>query len=173
MNSGICIQRQDRNSLAMKATPDGLVVLVPLDIDIESPHVQSFIQSGLAKLRGSERKGMCESLTTDDLRSLVTTWSDRIGVEVNRVQIRPMRHKWASCSRVGTLTLASDLLGLPQDLVEYVICHDLLHLKIPDHGKGFRALMNAYMPDWRDRERRLAAWMVTGGRAVKPLPTTS
>jgi len=54
--------------------------------------------------------------------------------------------------------LASDLLLVPRDLVEYVICHDLVHLRVPDHGKGFEAMINGYMPDWQERERRLAAW---------------
>jgi predicted metal-dependent hydrolase len=81
-------------------------------------------------------------------------------VPVAGLQIRKMRTKWASCSSQGTLTLAADLLSLPRDLAEYVICHDLVHLKIPDHGKGFRALMNGYMPDWREREPRLAAWVL-------------
>jgi predicted metal-dependent hydrolase len=40
--------------------------------------------------------------------------------------------------------LNADVLSLPPDLVDYVICHDLLHLKIPDHGKGFQAMMGSY-----------------------------
>jgi len=51
-------------------------------------------------------------------------------------------------------------VNLTEDLAEYAVCHDLFHLKIPDHGKGFRALMNAYIPDWREREERLAAWVL-------------
>lgn len=66
-----------------------------------------------------------------------------------------MRNKWASVSTAGTLTLASDLLDLPREVVEYVVVHELLHIRIPDHGKGWQVSMSSYMPDWRERERRL------------------
>ncbi len=163
MNSEIRVQRQDRKALALKATPDGLVVLVPDDVDVGSPRVQRFVESGLAALEAQGPEAVSEPLTAQELRGLVSDWSTRIGVQVTRVRIRHMRHKWASCSARGTLTLASDVVNLPPDLVEYVICHDLLHLKVPDHGKGFRALMNGYMPDWQDRQVRLAGWVLGVG----------
>jgi predicted metal-dependent hydrolase len=66
-----------------------------------------------------------------------------------------MRRKWASFSSKGSLTLATDLLVHPVGLVEYAICHELLHQRLPDHNKGFQAMLAAWMPDWRERERRL------------------
>ena len=48
---------------------------------------------------------------------------------------------------------------LPPDLVDYVLCHDLLHLRVPDHSKGFRVMMGCYIPDWRKRELALAGWL--------------
>lgn len=77
------------------------------------------------------------------------------GATVRRVQVRLMRRKWASFSSKGSLTLATDLLVHPVDLVEYAICHELLHQRLPDHNKGFQAMLAAWMPDWRERERRL------------------
>ena len=43
---------------------------------------------------------------------------------------------------------------------------DLVHLKIPDHGRGFRALMGCHLPDWQERQRRLARWVVAGGQGT-------
>jgi predicted metal-dependent hydrolase len=45
---------------------------------------------------------------------------------------------------------------------EYVVCHELMHLRVPTHGKGWQALMGAYLPGWRARERRLAGWVLRG-----------
>ena len=45
---------------------------------------------------------------------------------------------------------------------EYVICHELVHLRVPEHGKGWQALMGVYLPGWRERERRLAGWVLPG-----------
>jgi len=154
-------RHQQRQSLAMKVTPDGVVVLLPHGLDADSPQVRAFVQTGLQKLQTLEASETSEILA-EDLKTLVADWSERIGVTVQRVQVRAMRRKWASCSSRGTLTLSAHLLRLPHDLVEYVICHELVHLRVPEHGKGWQALMGAYLPDWRERERRLAGWVLPG-----------
>jgi len=51
-----------------------------------------------------------------------------------------MRTKWASLSTAGRLTLATDLLCLPRELVEFVIVHELVHFLAPNHGKVFKGL---------------------------------
>jgi len=72
-----------------------------------------------------------------------------------------MRTKWASCSRKGRLTFDAGLLGAERDFGEYVIVHELLHLRVANHGPVFSALLTAYLPDWRRRaalgRRTLAA----------------
>lgn len=159
-------RHQRRKTLAMKVTPDGVVVLLPQGLDPESAQVRDFVQTGLQKLQTSEVSETSQ-VSAQDVQALVADWAQRIGGEVRRVQVRAMRRKWASCSSQGTLTLSSDLLCLPRDLVEYVICHELLHLRLPEHSKGWQAMMGAYLPDWRERERRLAGWvMLTGERNI-------
>jgi hypothetical protein len=153
-------RHQQRQSLAMKVTPDGVVVLLPSALDADSPQVRTFVQTGLRKLPEPQPVPPDERLTRAEVRALVADWAERIGVTVRRVQVRGMRRKWASCSSWGTLTLSTDLLRLPRDLVEYVVCHELLHLRVPEHGKGWQALMGVYLPDWRERDRRLAGWVV-------------
>jgi len=59
-----------------------------------------------------------------------------------------MRRKWASCSSSGIVTFSLDLLTQPARLREYVIVHELLHLKVPNHGKLFKSLLRAYLPDY-------------------------
>ena len=162
MKYDICIQQQERKSLAMKVTSDGVVVLLPHGLDADSPQVRIFVQAGLQKLPEPQPVPPGERLTSAEVHALVADWSERIGVTVRRVQVRAMRRKWASCSSRGTLTLSADLLHLPRDLVEYVVCHELVHLRVPEHGKGWQALMGAYLPGWRERERRLAGWVLRG-----------
>jgi hypothetical protein len=161
MKPDILIQRRPRRTLALKATPRGLIASIPCNLDPDSPHVLRFIEAGLGKLnQTSEVSETSEVFTHVDLRARVDEWSECLGVTVHRVQVRPMRNKWASCSSNGILTLNLDLLHLPLDLVDYVLCHDLLHLKISNHGKAFRAMMGCHLPDWRDREMRLAGWIM-------------
>jgi type I restriction-modification system DNA methylase subunit len=63
------------------------------------------------------------------------------------------------CCGSGGLLIKSQL-HLPHDLVEYVICHELVHVRVPEHGKGWQALMGIYLPDWREREQHLAGWVL-------------
>lgn len=74
---------------------------------------------------------------------------------MGQIHVRAMRSKWASMSTGGRLTLNAELLDLPQSLGEYVIVHELVHLLAPNHGKVFKSFLLAYLPDWRERERRL------------------
>jgi predicted metal-dependent hydrolase len=60
-----------------------------------------------------------------------------------------MTRKWASCSSKGRVTFNSDLFHEPYRFQEFVIVHELLHLKISNHGKLFKSLLNAYLPNSR------------------------
>jgi hypothetical protein len=163
MTYDVHIQHQPRQSLAMKVTPGGVQVLIPEHVGTDSADVQDFIQAGLGRLRHPEPVRAGERLSREDVLALVETWAARLGVGVKRVQLRAMRNKWGSISTAGTLTLASDLLDMPRRLVEYVICHELLHLKTPTHNKVYRLLLSQHVPDWGERERELGRWALAGG----------
>jgi predicted metal-dependent hydrolase len=76
-----------------------------------------------------------------------------------------MTTKWASCSSAGRLTFSADLLQEDRPFQEFVIVHELLHCLVPNHGKLFKSLLNAYLPGWertaRGRTRHsLRRWTV-------------
>ncbi|MEB3361735.1 MAG: M48 family metallopeptidase [Synechococcaceae cyanobacterium] len=85
----------------------------------------------------------------------VRDWAHKLGVTVAWLAVRPMRHKWASCSSGGQLHFNTDLLQLDPELWDVVIVHELLHLSIPNHGKLWKALMSAHLGDWEAAEQRL------------------
>ena len=66
-----------------------------------------------------------------------------------------MRSQWGSCSIEGKISLNTHLLKTPPALIDYVILHELCHLRHHNHGKRFYALMTKHMPDWQDRRREL------------------
>ena len=94
----------------------------------------------------------------EDLRWAVRNWAARIGVKPARIQVRAMQTKWASISTNGSMTLDLDLLRIPQELGEFVIVHELVHLLAPNHGRVFKSFMHAYMPDWETREKQLQTY---------------
>ena len=65
------------------------------------------------------------------------------------IRVQDMRRKWGSCSSAGTVTLASDLVDQEPRFQDFVIAHELLHLRVRNHGRLFKALMSVHVPDWR------------------------
>ena len=85
----------------------------------------------------------------------VRHWAQQLEVPIAWLAVRPMRHKWASCSTSGHLHFSADLLPLDSDLWDYVIVHELLHLSVPNHGRLWKALMRAHLGDWEAAAARL------------------
>jgi len=90
------------------------------------------------------------------LRQRALALADRLRLKPRIIRIQEMRRKWGSCSSTGAVTLARDLADVKPDFQYFVILHELLHLRVPKHGRLFRALMASYVPGWRqhDAERR-------------------
>jgi predicted metal-dependent hydrolase len=84
-------------------------------------------------------------ITRLQLEVEVMAWAKRLEVDSFEIRIRPMPRKWASCSARGRITLDVDLLGQPEPFRREVILHELLHLKVPNHGPLFRALLSTYL----------------------------
>jgi predicted metal-dependent hydrolase len=86
-----------------------------------------------------------ESIPEEIFKAEVRAWAKRIGVEPKSITLRPMKRKWGSCSSRGNLSFDTALLSQPADFRRKVIVHDLIHLKVPNHGKLFKALEKAYL----------------------------
>jgi predicted metal-dependent hydrolase len=78
------------------------------------------------------------SVTASDaietFRDEVRRWAARIGVEAREIRVRAMKRKWASASTAGRLTFNEELLGQRQERRAEVIVHELVHLKVGNHG---------------------------------------
>jgi len=88
-------------------------------------------------------------------RERVEWWASHLEVRARAVTLRRMQNKWASCSTAGRLTFEVDLLSQPPDVQDYVIVHELLHLRVPNHGKLWKSLMRAHLGDYEALEHRL------------------
>ncbi|MBN9519474.1 M48 family metallopeptidase [bacterium] len=84
-------------------------------------------------------------LSREAFRDEVAGWVSTMKVEPKEVHVRPMSRKWGSCSTTGRVTFDAGLLEQPAEFRRQVIVHELLHLKVPNHGKLFRALLKAYL----------------------------
>lgn len=82
---------------------------------------------------------------TERFRAEVAAWAIKLKVAPAQVRVQAMTRKWASCSTTGRITFSRDLLRRPRLFRDYVIAHELLHLRIPNHGKLFRTTLALYL----------------------------
>lgn len=100
--------------------------------------------SGVSKLRRRS-----SPYPAQELRCRAQAWAVKLRVNPRVIRIQAMRHKWGSCSSAGTVTLASLLLDESPQFQDYVIVHELLHLRSERHGRLFKALLSVHVPGWR------------------------
>jgi predicted metal-dependent hydrolase len=93
-----------------------------------------------------------DAVPKEVFKAEVAAWAKRIGVEPKQLHVRPMSRKWGSCSTAGRVTFDAGLLTQPAAFRREVIVHELLHLKVPNHGMLFKALLRAYLGEYRDGE---------------------
>jgi len=155
------VRRQKRRSLMMRRTYHAIEVFIPHWLHKDHNDVRAFIEEGLAKLDDLPPLPQREEITTpDELRAMVREWAVRMGVQPKRITLRAMTRKWGSCSSRDNVTLNTALCYVPRRLAEYVIVHELAHLIELNHGPKFKALMDAYLPDWREREKEINTYPV-------------
>jgi predicted metal-dependent hydrolase len=100
---------------------------------------------------------MSNNEAREQFKVRVRAWAQKLDVQAHAIYIRPMSRKWASCSTAGTLSFNAELVGMEQELGDYVIVHELLHFHVPNHGKLWKMLMRVHLGEYELMEARLRA----------------
>lgn len=86
----------------------------------------------------------------------IAKWEGKLKVKVRRYFLQRMKTKWGACNhRRGTLRFNTELIKKPADLVEYVVVHEMTHLREPHHNEAFKALLAKHFPGWREARAEL------------------
>jgi hypothetical protein len=78
-----------------------------------------------------------------------------LGLPNPQLTVRAMRSRWGSCDADNRITLNIKLILVPETLIDYVIYHEMCHLKEHHHGRAFYHLLDRVLPEWRERKRKL------------------
>ena len=116
---------------------------------------------GILQLRGptaSLRPAMRQWLlraARDRLAPRLSGWSASTGIPYSRLSIRRQRSRWGSCSARGTISLNACLLFQRSEVVDYLIVHELMHVRHMNHSARFWQAVERQCPDWRALDREL------------------
>ncbi|HEU0051050.1 MAG TPA: SprT family zinc-dependent metalloprotease [Patescibacteria group bacterium] len=96
-----------------------------------------------------------KSRALDFVQQKIAQWNAAYRFPFKRVRIKNHKTKWGSCSCRGFLNFNFKILYLPEPLVDYLIVHELCHLREMNHGSRFWRLVEQTIPDYKERRRKL------------------
>ena len=149
--------------------PAGVLVTAPTrvskrEIDRFVTSKEAWIQSHLSQLPAEKppmRPAKRERLRRRS-RIVVDTMLGRVNkfyrFSYKRVFIRDVSSRWGSCSESGNLNFSLKACLLPEPLLEYLVTHEVCHLREMNHSERFWALVARTLPDYRERRRKLRSW---------------
>ena len=101
------------------------------------------------------RRKQNRELARQRITRRVEYFAPLVGVTYNRIFIKEQKTRWGSCSSLGNLNFNWKLILLNEELLDYVVVHELAHRKQMNHSPTFWAEVERVLPDYRERRRRL------------------
>jgi predicted metal-dependent hydrolase len=125
-------------------------------------HINLYVRSGatLEKKEEVMREWYREELKLI-LAPLVSKWETLLGVKTSHWEVTKMKTLWGSCNiRTKRLNFNLELAKKPLHCIEYIVAHEAAHLLVRLHNKRFAALLDTYMPNWRQLQKELNDFIV-------------
>ena len=161
--------RSRRKTLALELTRDGrLLVRAPMrlakrEIDRFVAAHEDWIARHLAKQAACPLLPPPDSPETEALKARareilpkkVAYWSRIMGVQPTGIKITTAKKRYGSCNSRQSLCFSCYIMRSPESAIDLVVVHELCHIREMNHGPGFYALLERYLPDWKERKKLL------------------
>ena len=123
---------------------DGTKILLYMPENASVENRQKFIREKFRKI------------LIEQLERLIPKWEETTKLHCESFKTKYMTTRWGTCnSKAKRIWINLQMVEKPLECLEYIILHELIHLKISNHGKDFIEMMNQFMPDWKDRKNLL------------------
>ena len=163
--------RSRRRTLALEITKD-CRVLVRAPLRLSQAKIDAFVESHTDWIQihlEQQRQRMAAAPpppTEADIAALkvkarviltekVAYWSTKMGLRPTGLKITTARKRYGSCSGKNSLCFSCFLMDCPEDAIDLVVVHELCHIKEKNHGPRFYALLEQYLPDYKERKKLL------------------
>lgn len=166
----------NRKSLSLEVTPD-------LEIKIKAPKgipfriIQDFVQKKydwidaklteyeqspkrISLMLSNEAKNAYKKQARAVITSYVTHYAGILSVTYGRIFIKEQKTCWGSCSSKRNLNFNWKLILMPEEILEYVVVHELAHLFEMNHSKAFWGIVESILPDYKERRK----WLNENGK---------
>lgn len=180
IKNNIVIVRSKRKTISMTVRPD-LVVEVRVPLYVSRTVIDKFInehtnwieQNILKLLESRQEAESAGIITQEQLRELAKKAAEYIpgraayfanimGVSYGRITIRCQKTKWGSCSGRGNLNFNCLIMLMPEDVIDYLVVHELCHRKEMNHSKRFWAEVEKVLPGYKNQEK----WLKENGGKI-------
>jgi len=108
-------------------------------------------------------KHVCKTMDDSYLEKRILKLSSKIGMNPTKIMIKPLKNRWGSTTKEGVITINSHLLKTPKKIIDYVIIHELCHLKISGHSSKFWNFLANFDPHYKEK----IVWLEQNSDLVK------
>lgn len=163
--------KSNRKTMTLSVN-DNLEVIVKVPIYMSNSSIDDFVIRNASWINNAidNKKKQLEKLDLSDgeidalvkkakavIPSRVEHYSNLMKINPTGVKITKAKKRFGSCNGKNSLCFSCYLMLYPNEAVDYVVVHELAHIKHHNHSKDFYSLISKYMPDYKDREKLLKA----------------
>jgi len=111
-----------------------------------------FLNPSRAKKQSDE---LYKSAAKDYIPTRLEHWKKKMGLEVDSLRFRCAKSRWGSCSSKGVITFNPYMMKLAHEMIDYIIVHELAHLREMNHSKAFYEVVQAYIPNYKVIQKQI------------------
>lgn len=106
-----------------------------------------------------------KTVAREDFSERIKDWAHKMDLHVNQLRLKDQRTRWGSCSTLGNINLNWRLIQAPSWIIDYVVVHELAHLREMNHSPRFWAIVKEYFPNYTAAKK----WLRENGRSLHQL----